>query len=352
MQRPRDTRAADHTAQVDISHKAMNVINIISAWTVNTFYNYLDQEARALHKAGRAESITDGYKFIVKMYLQSFDTSDGYKRILSGLHKYYMDVLRCPIEFGEWVKEVVGQFVPVEYSRIMSDVDQDKTMRTILLSAIRSFSSEVVCSNLLDRLITNHGDPSLVPQMKDHMKESLIFERQRLYRALFKSSVGVADNKPLEAMKRELCAAIQENVLLKHKNEKLTAKLKELLTAAKARDTLIGELRKRNDILEGYARSVTPKPSPVETFVVAAEKATGLKVPAIRKPEPPASMAPQLHIQKDENDNPAPLEQVESPPEQGAWPVLVGNETPDAADEQPRPISDTMNMDMADFLMT
>jgi regulator of replication initiation timing len=266
-----------------ISGKTLSTINVISSWVVNTFYNYLHQQAVHIHTSGRAASVTDAYKFIVRQYLDSFNDGDGYRRNLMALHKYYMDNTRySSIPFDEWMKDILQQFVPIDYFSIMSNSQQDATLRGVLVNAVTQFSSDVVCTQILDTLIINHDNPSLVQIMKKNMSSALVFEREKLFQALFKSSAGVVTNKPMDNMKTEISKLIEENVLLKHKNSKVLSALKSALAKMKERDVTISSLIKKNADLEHGTKNnvyqpptpryVAPAPVPIEIAETPKEK--------------------------------------------------------------------------------
>lgn len=232
----------------DVNRRTMRVIEIISAWVVNTFYNYLHQTAVELHTNGRVGSITDGYRHMVKQYLDSFNTVEGYKRLIISLHKYYVDNSNCSgIAFDEWTHEVLEQFVPLDYKAIMSNEQQDTLLRNVLIHSIRQFSNSVVCTKLLDLLISNHDEPSIAPQMKSAMKASLLAERQKIFNNIHRASTG-SDSGPQMTMKREICTLIEENVVLKNKNVKLASSLQKSLEGMKMRDKTI--LMLKNQVVE------------------------------------------------------------------------------------------------------
>lgn len=257
----------------DVSRQTMRVVGIISAWVVNTFYNYLHQEAVSLHTKGRVGSITDGYRYIVKEYLASFSTAEGYKRLVVSLHKYYVDNSGSSgFAFDEWTREVLEQFVPLDYKAIMSNEQQDILLRNILISAVEQFSSEVICTKgLLDLLIMNHDEPSIAPRMKASMKAVLLNERQKIFNNIHKASTG-GDSAPHVTMRREILALIEENVFLKSRAGKLTESLKKSIDSMKMRDKAISVLKTQVSTLERQLQSlprqelvVIPK-TPAEEF--------------------------------------------------------------------------------------
>jgi regulator of replication initiation timing len=340
----------DRSTFVTLGSKAVTVIDIISSWAVNTFYNYLHEQAVSIHASGRAESITDAYKLTVQWYLTSLNKSEGYRRILMALYKYYSDYSRFKTtSFDAWVKDVLQQFIPSDYFGIMSNVQQDVTMRNILVNSLSRLSSDIVCTKLIDLLITNHGDPSLIPTMKSHMKDALLHERHRIFESIFKSSVGTEkDDKPTDAMKRELRALVEKNVILEHKNATLTDNLKRAIAVVKSRDEAISRLTSE---LNRARKQVV---MPVDSFISSVERSTGLRV-ADAKQSAMINESKKI-LPAIESASP-PLTHIEDAPDDHALPNVT---SPIANSEQstsPGPIlashrpSETLSMDMSEFLM-
>lgn len=334
-----------------INGRTLATINVISSWVVNTYYNYLHHQASNLHTTGRSDTITDGYKFIVRQYLNSFNDSDGYRRNLLGLHKYYMDNTRySSIPFDAWIKDILAQFVPTDYFSIMSTSQQDMTLRGILVGAITQFSSDIVCNEqTLDTLIMDHDNTNLVPIMKKKMISALLFERQKLFQALFKSSTGGSQEKPMEMMRNELTKLIEENVMLKHKNVKCLKSLKGALAKMKERDMTIAQLMSKNTQLEQQSRHSyipvprAPPPSPQAIFAEAVKRETGLvahddSIGLIEQAEAPQEVqyeAPHEEIkQPDESENESFIteatamirESVDTPKDTSTSEIAPGNE--------------------------
>ncbi len=363
----------------DIGFKAVVTIDVISSWAVNTFYNHLHERAVTVHAAGRTDSITDAYKLTVRWYLDSFKARDGFGRILRGLYKYYSDYSKfSSLPFDMWTKEVLAQFVPSDYMSIMSNVQQDATLRSILVQSIARFSSDIVCTKLIDLLIMNHGDPSVVPTMKGRMKDALMFERHRIFEAIFKSSVGInksATDEPMEAMKRELRTLVEKNVILEHKVATLTTAARQAIAVAKARDDTIIKLTGQLERMRAVP-AILPPPTPAASFVASVERSTGLKpqnlgvgrVPAtdvVPTPAPTRAPTPAPHLVLPPPVGMAklapPLTHTEKLPDAESLPTppeAADNDDPDTEEDddnepasEPAPtMAQTIALDMNEFL--
>lgn len=228
----------------DVSRRTLRVIDIIASWTVNTFYNYLHEEAVTRHSQGRAGSITDGYRQMVKAYLDTFAHHDGYGKIVISLHKYYCDAEKqAMLALDEWICEIMGEFIPDDYKSIMTNTQRYDILRKILINAIEQFSSVVICTPMFDILISNHDEPSLVSSMKESMRGLLLAERHNMFARIHRASTNSEPAVNSAAnMKAEIYRLAEENVLLKSKNDKLTAHVKKALDGMKARDRVINAL--------------------------------------------------------------------------------------------------------------
>lgn len=246
-----------HNAQKygDVSRRTLRVIDIIASWTVNTFYNYLHEEAVTRHSQGRAGSITDGYRQMVKAYLDTFAHHDGYGKIVISLNKYYCDAEKqAMLALDDWIREILGEFIPDDYKSIMTNNQRYDLLRNILLNAIEQFSSVIICGPMFDIMISNHDEPSLVPRMKESMRGMLLAERQNMFARIHRASTNSDANVNSGSnMKSEIYRLAEENVLLKNKNAKLVAHVKKAIDGMKSRErvinTLNGDLRKAREML-------------------------------------------------------------------------------------------------------
>jgi hypothetical protein len=264
------------------NRRTIYVVDVVSSWAVNNFYNYLYFRATALHTSNdKIESITDAYMVVMRQYLDSFNNSNGYRINLKTLHEYYIDHTKYVSNtFTEWINEILSQFVPEEYFGIMSTTQQDQTLRGILVGVVRKFGSELVCSNIIDSMIADHKNKYIVPRMKDIMKQLLLVKRQELYRAIYNNT----SSSTTDAVRKELKGLIHENVLIKQQKKETMAHLKRAIAAMRTRDirileleTTISRLSKRPDVMTAPA----PAPAPQQlsdVFKSVVESKVGVRI--------------------------------------------------------------------------
>lgn len=242
------------------SKRALSTFEIISSFVVNLYYNNFYEEAKRLHTSGKVDSITDGYKHSVNAYLKSLDNPKLYRKTIVGIHRYYSATTRfTTITFSDCVDEIVKQFVPPDFFSSTSHKQKDGILRKVLVSAIRQFSADVLCSQLLGAIIDNHKSKNLIRIMQNKMVEALMFEREKLFRDFFAEtakstqSSGVPINNH---MKKQIISLVKKNHYLSSQNKKLKDCAIKLLGEVKRLQTEQKESRPyKNEQEERYVQS-------------------------------------------------------------------------------------------------
>jgi hypothetical protein len=234
------------------SKRALSTFEIVGSFIVDLYYNHFYQEAKRIRIEGRVESVTDGYKHAIKAYLNSFENPDSYRKTIIGIHKYYYTTTRfSSISFSECVNEIVKHFIPEDFFDSTTNQQRDGILRMVLMNSVKQFSSDVLCSNLLDTLIDNHGESSIVRQMQDKMVQALMFEREKMFQKIFNVS-----NKPKDGgdftivmkMKTEMVKLVKENHALSSKYGRLKDKAMELLGIIKEQKEKLEKLQEPDNV--------------------------------------------------------------------------------------------------------
>jgi hypothetical protein len=243
------------------SQKSLSVFEIVSSFVVNLYYNHLYHEAQSFKIAGKVESLTDGYKHAIKAYLQSLNNPTQYKKTIRGIHKYYSATTRYNmISFAECINEIVSHFIPEDFFETTSNPQRDGLLRKVYVNSVKQFSSEVLCTGILNTIIDNHSDITIVRIMQDKMVCALMFEREKLFQEIFNTTNRPSDNKNMTIvmkMKIELKKFVKENHELVTKYNKLKDNALKLISMAKLQKRKIEELEEKlnnynapsNDIL-------------------------------------------------------------------------------------------------------
>lgn len=231
------------------SKRALSTFEIVASFIVDLYYNHFYQEAKKIRIEGRVESVTDGYKHAVKAYLSSFQNPDSYRKTIVGIHKYYYTTTRfSTISFSECVDEIVSHFIPDDFFESTTNQQRDGILRMVLMTSVKRFSSDVLCSNILDSIIDNHSDTATVRDMQNKMVESLMFEREKMFQKIFNGS-----NKPddgnnftvIMKMKTEMVKLVKEHHKMISKYDNLKRKAVEML----------GVIKEQRERIEMHERS-------------------------------------------------------------------------------------------------
>ena len=237
--------------RANYSKRSLSTFEIVGSFIVDLYYNHFYQEAKRIRIEGRVESVTDGYKHAIKAYLNSFENPESYRKTIVGIHKYYYTTTRfSTISFSECVNEIVKHFIPEDFFESTTNQQRDGILRMVLMNAVKQFSSDILCSNLLDSLIDNHSESGLVRRMQDKMVQALMFEREKMFQKIFTVS-----NKPKDGgdftivmkMKTEMVKLVKENHALTGKYNKLKEKAVELLNILKEQKEKLEKLQEQNN---------------------------------------------------------------------------------------------------------
>lgn len=228
--------------------RAISTFEIIGSFIVDLYYNHFYRESKRMRVEGRVDSITDGYRYAVSAYINSFNNPDSYRKTVVGIHKYYYTTTRfSTISFSECVDEIVKHFIPVDFFDSTNSRQRDSVLHTVLLNSVKQFSSDVLCSNILKNLIDNHKDITVIRTMQDKMVESLIFERDKMFQKIFKVT-----NKPVENanytiitnMKKEMVKLIKYNHTVTKKYNKLKENHMKIIELLNLKDSQLEEMKK------------------------------------------------------------------------------------------------------------
>jgi hypothetical protein len=126
------------------------------------------------------------------------------------------------------------------------------------MSAVGQFSSDVVCSKILDSIIDNHNDTTVVRTMQNKMVQALMYEREKLFQDIFNVANKPKDNRDITIvmkMKKEMVKLIKENHEIVIKYKSLKDKALRLINLVKEQNEELEKLREPdNTVLEQSER--------------------------------------------------------------------------------------------------
>ena len=214
---------------------------------MNIYFNHLYQEAKRLHISGKVESVTDGYKYAVKVYLNSFNNPHQYAKTVDGIHQYYYTTTKfSTISLRDCINNILRCFIPEDFFDHIKEKQKAPLLKDILVNAVTQFSSDIICTELLGKIIDNHNEMGLMRYLQDKMVHALIFEREKRFQQIFNVSnkpVMRGDYKMVTRLKKEIVKLIKKNHALANKYNALKAKTLELIEYTKGQQQQLREFK-------------------------------------------------------------------------------------------------------------
>lgn len=224
------------------SKRALSTFEIIGACIVDIYYNEFYERAKLYRQSPKYnfDSITEAYKYIVKIYLTSFKNPTDYRKTIIRIHKYYYTTTKFQtISFSDCINNIVKHFLPEDFIDCSDNREKNRVLRTVLSNSIKQFSADILCTNILNDIIDNHSKPDLIRRMQDKMVEALMFEREKMFRSFFEATTKPNKNKDLSIimkMKEEMIKLVKQNHMIVGKYNKLKDKTLVLLDLVKKKD--------------------------------------------------------------------------------------------------------------------
>ena len=95
--------------------KTMDCFEVMGAYFVDIYYNHLFIEGKKLRTNKSASSITEGYKHALNAFLQGVENPKTYKKILVGIHSFFISSGFTSISFSDCIERVTEEFIPKDY---------------------------------------------------------------------------------------------------------------------------------------------------------------------------------------------------------------------------------------------
>lgn len=264
------------------SQQTLDTFEIVAAYYVDIYYNYLYREAKKLKSAGKVASVTEGYKHALSAFIQSLSNPKLYKKSIIGIHNYFISIGFTSLSFGSCVDRIICEFVPDDFIGLFSSTRKRSILKTVISNIIKSFTRKIVNSHMV-KIIDHHKNTDNVRILQDDLIDCLIVEREAQYQKYIYNRASKSesfdqnladkiqtDNKKLIAEKKalnkkitmyhELCIRLKKNETklfeqIKQYKDQIAQLQQENSDNAKIIENNMSEIR--------YLKST--KPAPVET---------------------------------------------------------------------------------------
>lgn len=172
-----DTRLFDRKKYAP---KTIETFEIMSAYYVDIFYNYLYTEAKTLKANGNVASVTEGYKHALNAFIKSLDNPKLYKKSITGMHTYFINIGFSSISFSTCIDRITKEFIPDDYFQALSTTKKMGILRSVLDHSIKMFIRKVVDDHM-SKIIDYHSEKDNARILQDDLIDCFILERENMF---------------------------------------------------------------------------------------------------------------------------------------------------------------------------
>lgn len=260
------------------SKRTNDIFELLAAYFIDIYYNHLYIEAKKLFSdnKNKVSSITAGYEKSLSNFLKGMDNPKLYKKYLSNINTYFMNVGFGSITFIQTMDKITREFVPEDYFGSLSNTQKISILRTMLKEANKKLIMKIVNIHL-HNIIDNHDDADNVRVMQDDFIDILIVERDVIYKKFLYKKATTHKNSAhinlnmLESMEKEIkilykekfdlqkkIIAMKKIIIEKHKTEEKLTAVAQTLT--KENDQLTQTINELKNEFSAPARPMYKQP--------------------------------------------------------------------------------------------
>jgi len=204
--------------------KTMDYFEVMAAYFVDIFYNHLFIEGKKLRTNKSVSSITEGYKHALNAFLQGIENPKSYKKILVGIHEFFISSGFTSMSFSECIERVTEEFIPKDYYTSVSKQQKISILKLVICQSNKTFVEKLV-KNYLRLVIDTHNDADNIRVLQDAFIDILMLERENIYHRFISTAKSNPQAALLEAMQSEIKNLCKEKFELK----KITTTLKKII---------------------------------------------------------------------------------------------------------------------------
>ena len=252
---------------IDLSNynsETLNNLEIVSSFFVDIFYNHLYLEGKKLKLNNETQSVTEGYKLALKIYLSSLNDIEKYKQILNCLIKYfiyhYSSRKNTYLEYSNALEIIILEFVPDDYYNSLSFANKGQILKKVITSGLNQMILKIYSTETLKLIIDYHDEKDNIKVLQDDMLHLFLVERETIYKYFIVSETNNNSNINPDNIKMMLV----NNVKSKMKNlednlAKEKKKNEDLINIKKYSILKISKLIKLNKNLEESNKKLKEK---------------------------------------------------------------------------------------------
>ena len=192
-------------------NKTIYLIEILSSYFTDKYYNELYEEAKKLKEKNFTPSVTEAYKHTLQAFLQGISNPKFYQKALVNIQEFISNNgFYGIISYSTCIDKIVGEFIPKSYLNVIIDSDMTKKagiINFIFTNVNKSFVESLVYNHFPIIIDVRNKDNATV--LKNELIDLFLIERDKLFQRFVISQSGV---KPTDAK-------VDRNFITKFENE-------------------------------------------------------------------------------------------------------------------------------------
>ena len=128
------------------NHNTINIFECMSTYFTKMFYDHLYRQSINLkddHSMENIDSITKGYKHVLRQYAKAINTGKFYKESIKGIIIELQVDYTCTLSYSDAITMVIQQFLPEDWP--ITPGDEDRILRKIFRRSVEDIIYKVTC---------------------------------------------------------------------------------------------------------------------------------------------------------------------------------------------------------------
>ena len=207
------------------SKHTIDLFEVISAYYTQLFYVHFYEEGKSLKINGKVDSITDGYRHVVKHFISEYEKHDIFKRFLNDLCEYYIDCGFSHLLLTDFVHLVIREVLPDEYFKELSKHQCSVIIYRLFRSVVREFASHIL-NEYMSFIIDNRADKDKPRVLQDDFIDLLLLQKNQMLTKINNAEIKT-DQRMQEQMVNKMRGTIQRMLEQMQKQEQEIARLRQ-----------------------------------------------------------------------------------------------------------------------------
>jgi hypothetical protein len=211
-----------------LSTEDHDTFQIAASHIVSILYNTLYENAKKTHLSGQAASLTEGYKFSLRVFQESIRKPEFSKRILHQIHSQFQMHGYGHLTYSDCIDRIARAFIPTDYATHMERLKK----KALVVSVLADTTHRMIASisrNHIGRIIDHHAEPENGILLRDEFVQELLVEKEKKYHLFIDERTGGANRangQLIRRMQDEISKLLKEKLGLANQQAHLVEMIK------------------------------------------------------------------------------------------------------------------------------